>query len=138
MGVEKNARGARTIDWGNQGADRVYQIPRLDLRSLFACVESPEQNWTMVIERRPSAFPLRMPDEVRARLRGLAEENGRSLNAELLAILEAAIEANKSRKVVPAEVLLEEVIRRVMPPSLPLATGNPTPAALAKTGRKKT
>jgi predicted DNA-binding protein len=63
--------------------------------------------------RRASPFPLRMSDGMRARLDELAKSNGRSTNAELLAILEAAIRAKDSPDVVSANELLVEVARSV-------------------------
>ena len=39
---------------------------------------------------QPVPFPLRMPDELRDQLTERARVNGRSLNAEILGILQAA------------------------------------------------
>jgi len=37
-------------------------------------------------------YPLRMPDELRTQLTELSKANGRSLNAEIVAILQAAVD----------------------------------------------
>jgi plasmid stability protein len=43
--------------------------------------------------KQQNSYPLRMPDELRARLEALAKANGRSMNAEIVAILQRAVEA---------------------------------------------
>lgn len=42
--------------------------------------------------QQPIPYPLRMPDDLRAKLNERAKANGRSLNAEILAILQNAVE----------------------------------------------
>lgn len=42
-------------------------------------------------------YPLRMPDELRERIAALAKENNRSLNTEIVLLLQQAINAGTSR-----------------------------------------
>lgn len=42
--------------------------------------------------QQPIPYPLRMPDDLRAKLNERAKANGRSLNAEILAILQHAVD----------------------------------------------
>ena len=48
--------------------------------------------------RNPYRFLLRMPQELREPLRDAAETSGRSLNAEIVARLEASIDHGESRR----------------------------------------
>lgn len=41
---------------------------------------------------QPAPYPLRMPAELRERIAARAEANGRSLNAEIVALLRAALD----------------------------------------------
>jgi plasmid stability protein len=41
---------------------------------------------------QPVPYPLRMPDSLRTRLGERAKANGRSLNAEILGILQSAVD----------------------------------------------
>lgn len=43
--------------------------------------------------QQPIPYPLRMPEELRERLAERAKANGRSLNAEIIAILQNAVDA---------------------------------------------
>lgn len=54
-----------------------------------------------------------MPDDLRPRLEARAKANGRSSNAEIVAILTAAIDAQSHLASVPAEDLLKEVVARL-------------------------
>jgi predicted DNA-binding protein len=45
------------------------------------------------LTKQQNSYPLRMPGELRARLEALAKANGRSMNAEIVAILQRAVEA---------------------------------------------
>lgn len=44
------------------------------------------------IPKQQNSYPLRMPDELRARLEALSKANGRSMNAEIVAILQRAVD----------------------------------------------
>jgi plasmid stability protein len=63
--------------------------------------------------KQQNSFPLRMPDNIRAQLEARAKANGRSANAEIVAILGLALEAQSSLAVLPVEVLLREVVDRL-------------------------
>lgn len=45
----------------------------------------------MVASRGSDQFQLRMPEGMRARIKELAEENRRSMNSEIVVVLERAI-----------------------------------------------
>lgn len=47
--------------------------------------------------KQQNSYPLRMPDELRTRLEEMAKANGRSLNAEIVAILQSAAEGKSER-----------------------------------------
>ncbi len=56
-------------------------------------------------------FPLRMPPELRERLEAHAKRNGRSANAEIVAMVTAALDSDLSE--VPTEVLLSTAVKRL-------------------------
>lgn len=55
-------------------------------------------------------YPLRMPDDLRARLTEIAKANGRSLNAEIVAMLQHAVE---NRPNFDAEEFAEDLAVRI-------------------------
>jgi plasmid stability protein len=61
---------------------------------------------------QPTPFPLRMPDELRARVEVLAKTNGRSTNAEIVAVLDATT-GGAPLHAVPVEDLLKAVAERL-------------------------
>jgi plasmid stability protein len=61
---------------------------------------------------QPTPFPLRMPDELRARVEVLAKTNGRSTNAEIVAVLDATT-GGAPLSAVPVEDLLKAVAQRL-------------------------
>ena len=61
---------------------------------------------------QPIPFPLRMPEELRPRLEARAKASGRSANAEIVAILTAAVDAQSQLSIVSSEELLQEVMAR--------------------------
>lgn len=65
---------------------------------------------TKTPQRTP--FPLRMPDELRARVEVLAKTNGRSTNAEIVAVLDATT-GGAPLHAVPVEDLLKAVAERL-------------------------
>ncbi len=61
--------------------------------------------------KQPTAYPLRMPEELREALAERARANGRSLNAEILVTLEQSLSADDlSQKT--ADELIDELGRR--------------------------
>lgn len=62
---------------------------------------------------QPTPFPLRMPDDLRVRIEELSRANGRSANAEILAILSAATGDTSGLRGVPVEALLKEAANRL-------------------------
>ena len=62
---------------------------------------------------QPAPYPLRMPDELRAQLSERAKSNGRSVNAEIVSILQGALSGSGAELAsVGSGELLEEVLRR--------------------------
>lgn len=47
--------------------------------------------------KQQNSYPLRMPEELRERLETMAKANGRSLNAEIVAILQAAADGQQGQ-----------------------------------------
>jgi plasmid stability protein len=67
----------------------------------------------MTISKQQNSFPLRMPEEMRKRLEERAKENGRSMTAEIVAMLQQVLDSEGSNlSGVPAGILLHEVIER--------------------------
>lgn len=64
-------------------------------------------------KQQQNSYPLRMPDEMRARLESSAKESGRSTNAEIVALLTAALDARPGLASISTGALLEEVINRL-------------------------
>lgn len=85
---------------------------------------------------QPTPFPLRMPEELRTSVEEVARANGRSVNAEIVAILGAAMSGQSSLGGAPMEALLKEVADR-MGAAVQIHVTQAGPAALAKTGMKK-
>lgn len=67
----------------------------------------------MTIPKQPNSFPLRMPDELRARIEARAAANSRSANAEIVVMLTAALDAESDLASIPTEVLLAAVVKRL-------------------------
>ena len=44
--------------------------------------------------KQQNSYPLRMPEELRARLEEMARANGRSMNSEIVAILQRAADGS--------------------------------------------
>ncbi|MDQ2822068.1 MAG: Arc family DNA-binding protein [Pseudomonadota bacterium] len=80
---------------------------------LFAHKVEVAQTEIIMVHRRPTPLQLRIPAGVRAALEDLAKANNRSAQAELAAILEAAIDRNKNHGTLSADALLCEVVRAV-------------------------
>ena len=64
--------------------------------------------WCNFLSRDVNPFGLRMPPEVKEELEKLAEQNRRSLNAEIVVRLEESIRREKER------CITEENLRRVV------------------------
>jgi hypothetical protein len=62
--------------------------------------------------QQPTPYPLRMPEELRARLEDIARNNRRSLQAEIIALLEEALSARSSGKG-DVDALAENIAERV-------------------------
>lgn len=67
----------------------------------------------MTIPKQPNSFPLRMPDELRARIEARAGANIRSANAEIVVMLTAALDAESDLASIPTDVLLATVLKRL-------------------------
>lgn len=67
----------------------------------------------MSVPKQQNSFPLRMPDELRARLEARAKATGRSANAEIISMLTAALNAESDLASISAEVLVKEVVDRL-------------------------
>lgn len=67
----------------------------------------------MTIPKQPNSFPLRMPDELRARVEARASANHRSATAEIVAMLTAALDAESDLASIPTDVLLATVLKRL-------------------------
>lgn len=61
--------------------------------------------------KQPTAYPLRMPDDLREALAERARANGRSLNAEILVTLEQSLSADTLGQKT-ADQLIDELARR--------------------------
>lgn len=67
----------------------------------------------MTIPKQPNSFPLRMPDELRARVEARASANHRSATAEIVMMLTAALDAESNLASIPTDVLLATVLKRL-------------------------
>lgn len=67
----------------------------------------------MTTPKQPNSFPLRMPDELRARIEARAAAKGRSANAEIVVVLSAALDAESDLASIPTDVLLTTVLKRL-------------------------
>lgn len=54
-----------------------------------------------------------MPEELRARIEHRSKETGRSANAEIVAMLTAALDAESNLASISAEVLIKELVGRL-------------------------
>jgi predicted transcriptional regulator len=70
----------------------------------------------MTDRHQATSYPLRMPDELRERLREAAEESGRSTNAEIVARLQASFversELTRAEVVAVVKATLDELLKR--------------------------
>lgn len=63
--------------------------------------------------KQPHSYPLRMPNELRQRLEEMAKASGKSVNAEIVSILQKAVDRQESDlSAIPSGDLLNEVIAR--------------------------
>jgi plasmid stability protein len=62
---------------------------------------------------QPIPYPLRMPDELRDQLTERARINGRSLNAEILGILQAAVSSAVEPIGIDVDALANTIADRV-------------------------
>jgi plasmid stability protein len=67
----------------------------------------------MTMPKQPNSFPLRMPDELRARVEARASANNRSATAEIVVMLTAALDAESDLASIPTDVLLATVLKRL-------------------------
>jgi len=67
----------------------------------------------MSTAKQPNSFPLRMPDELRARIEARATATNRSSNAEIVVMLTAMLDAESELGAVPVETLLKAVADRM-------------------------
>jgi len=62
----------------------------------------------MNAENRPASYPLRLEPEARAKLEAIAKANSRSLNAQIVMMLDSLLQTEES-----ADSELERTIRRI-------------------------
>lgn len=63
--------------------------------------------------KQQNSFPLRMPDELRQQLEAMAKEDGRSVNALIIALLQSSLDnKNQPLSKIPSGELLAEVLLR--------------------------
>jgi plasmid stability protein len=67
----------------------------------------------MSTAKQPNSFPLRMPDELRARIEARAAATNRSSNAEIVVMLTAMLDAESDLGAVSVETLLKAVADRM-------------------------
>ncbi|MFC0132000.1 hypothetical protein CR105_16095 [Massilia eurypsychrophila] len=67
----------------------------------------------MSATKQQNSFPLRMPEELRARIEGRAATTGRSANSEIVWMLTAMLERGSDLATVPVETLLDELVNRL-------------------------
>ncbi|MDQ2820816.1 MAG: Arc family DNA-binding protein [Pseudomonadota bacterium] len=63
--------------------------------------------------KQPNSFPLRMPEDLRARIEARAAATNRSSNAEIVVMLTAMLDAESSLGAVSVETLLKAVADRM-------------------------
>jgi hypothetical protein len=67
----------------------------------------------MATSKQQNSYPLRMPDELRARLESAAQAEGKSVNALIVSLLQDALDHPPGDiGSYPSGVLLEEVVKR--------------------------
>ena len=76
------------------------------------CVVSRRLLCCCVMATQPIPYPLRMPEELRAQLEARAAARKRSLNAEILDVLQSSVDSNQSSEI-DLEKLAEAVATRV-------------------------
>lgn len=91
------------------------------------------------MSRDIAPFGLRMPPELKASIEEAAVKNGRSINAEIIARLQASFQykAEFDLTSVPSSVLLHEVIARYKP-DVKIEIGGTAAQDLGKDKRRKT
>lgn len=67
----------------------------------------------MAPSKQQNSYPLRVPEELRARLKSAAQAEGKSVNALIVSLLQDALD-HPPRDIgsYPSGVLLEEVVKR--------------------------
>lgn len=63
--------------------------------------------------KQPNSFPLRMPDELRARIEARAVASNRSANAEIVVMLTAMLDAESDLAAIPTDVLVPAALKRL-------------------------
>jgi len=67
----------------------------------------------MSTAKQPNSFPLRMPDELRARIEARAATTNRSSNAEIVVMLTTMLDAESDLAAVPTDVLVPAALKRL-------------------------
>jgi hypothetical protein len=67
----------------------------------------------MSTAKQPNSFPLRMPDELRARIEARAAATNRSSNAEIVVMLTAMLDAESDLAAIPTDVLVPAALKRL-------------------------
>jgi plasmid stability protein len=67
----------------------------------------------MTKTKQRTPFPLRMPDELRARIEARAAATNRSSNAEIVRMLTAMLDAASDLAAVPTDVLVAAALKRL-------------------------
>ena len=65
-------------------------------------------------DTRPVPYSLRLEPETRAKLETLAKTNGRSLNAQIIMMLESLLYPNNEPAPTPEEESLDSTVRRIV------------------------
>ncbi|MFI0398519.1 MAG: hypothetical protein ACH34X_05535 [Thiolinea sp.] len=69
-------------------------------------------NYRMNEDTRPMPYSLRLEPDTRARLEALAKKNGRSLNAQIIIMLESLLYANGKEQQIDEQ--LDSTVRRIV------------------------
>lgn len=82
---------------------------------LILC-ETPKRitySFAMNATKQPNSFPLRMPDELRARIEERAAASSRSANAEIIVMLTAMLDAESDLAAIPTDLLVPAALKRL-------------------------
>jgi hypothetical protein len=63
--------------------------------------------------KQQNSFPLRMPEDLRARIEARAKTTERSANSEIVWMLTAMLDRDSDLAAVPADILLKEAAARL-------------------------